>query len=249
MIKSFLEFINESHENKEDFIKDLALKLIQKIRGSRLEESPEYSSLSGISFSHPFAFELLIELRKDSNFESSTDEHFKNLPWEDINYQKNGYVIDANTHVHKKNSSIPVIIITLVINPSEEPHLYNILHARILDILTHELNHVDQFGINGDPFAEDSSHPKERKGAKKSYKYFLLQDEIESMVEGFYIRANHLKVPLDSIFNDYLAPFVESSYITKEEFNKVMEVWVKYALQRYPEATFSKKVEKIVNSI
>jgi hypothetical protein len=58
-----------------------------------------------------------------------------------------------------------------------------------------------------------------------------------------------LDIPLDYVFTDYLSTFVQSKYITPEEYSQVMQQWVKYALERYPDASFSKNVDKIVNSI
>jgi hypothetical protein len=114
--------------------------------------------------------------------------------------------------------------------------------------LTHETNHLNQLGINKTPFNTDVSTKKVRNSSKKSYKYFLLIDEIESMVEGMYVRSNAQKIPLDKVFTDYLSPFLETNYITKEEFEEVLSVWVKKALDLYPDAQFSKQVDHIINS-
>ena len=69
------------------------------------------------------------------------------------------------------------------------------------------------------------------------------------MVEGMYASSKFQNVPLDTVFDDYLLPFVKSAYVSKREYTIVMTAWVKYALSRYPDAVFSTKVEKIVNSI
>ena len=249
MLKSFTSFINESDDFKQDFIKDLAQKLIKKIRAAHGQESDHYETFGGMEFREPFSFDLKLELRRDSTLTVKSDEHFKNLPWEQLNYSKHGYCIDANTKVNSGDLMIPKIIVTLIMNPKAEPGLYEMLHARIIDILTHELNHVDQVGIQKDPFTENPSDSKTRGAAKKNYKYFLLNDEVESMVEGMYARSQYLETPLDYVFADYLQPFVQSKYITADEYQIVLETWVKYALGRYPDATFSNKVDKIVNSL
>ena len=249
MLKSFSQFINESETVREDFIKDLGLKLLQKIRTTRSVESEEYETYSGMEFKEPFKFDLVIEIRRDSQFDPSKDTHFHGLPWENINYAKDGYAIDANTIVDHERFAIPKVVITVVINPNEEPHLYGKLYARIIDILTHELNHVEQVGLVKDPFTENPSSQEDRSAAKKSFKYFLMKDEMESMIEGFEARARVLDVPLDYVFTDYLTTFVRSKYITVEEYQQVMQQWVKYALEKYPDASFSKNVDKIVNSI
>jgi hypothetical protein len=249
MIKSFSQFINESHDDKQDFIKDTALNLLTQIRRYSAEDSKAYSKFSGMHFTEPYRFDLKLELKKDQEFTADDDPHFKNLPWEQINFKEDGYSIDANTRVHHDKTKTPEITITLAVDPRQEPHLYRSLHARLVDILTHETNHLDQNGPDRDPFSANPTIGDSRNSAKKSYEYFLLPDEIESMVEGMFARAQELNQPLDAIFDDYLQPFIKSKYISSQEYDRVMQTWVKYAIERYPEANFSKKVEKIVNSI
>jgi len=213
------------------------------------EKSKKYSVFSGMEFREPFEFDLKLELRKDPQFDTDSDSHFKDLPWEKLNYDEKGYVIDANTRINHSDLSIPEIIITLVINPNKEPHLYTQLHARLLDILTHETNHLDQASSHRNPFSANPTTGETRDASKKNYKYFLLPDEIESMVEGMYANAKFSKKPLDQVFHEYLTPFVKTNYITGEQYAKVMETWIKFAIERYPDAIFSKNAEKIINSI
>lgn len=249
MIMSFLQFINEDYDDTSDFINSLALKLLKKIQSNYTEESDTYSSFSGMEFTTPFKFDLNVDLRRSSKPSIKTDSHFKGLPWEEINYLEDGYAIDANTRMNPNDLLIPEIKIVIILNPKEEPHVYTKLHARLIDILTHETNHLNQLGINYAPANADPSKKEIRNSAKKSFKYFMLPDEIESMVEGMYASSKFQNVPLDSVFDDYLLPFVKSKYVSKSEYNIVMNTWVKYALSRYPDAVFSAKVKKIVNSI
>jgi hypothetical protein len=88
-----------------------------------------------------------------------------------------------------------------------------------------------------------------RNGSKKSYKYFLLPDEIESMVEGMYTRAKEQDRFLDDVFSDYLTPFIESRYISQSEYQKVIKTWITRALELYPDAKFSQKADRIISNI
>lgn len=249
MIKSFLQFINEDADPTGDFIKSLALKLIKKIRSfSQQEES--YSVFSGMEFTEPFEFDLILNIRKEKGANIKQDPHFKDLSWEQLNYDKFGYAIDANIRTNPGDLIIPELEIHMIIDPSQEPHLYSKLYARVIDILTHETNHIDQFShIDRNPFNVSPSNRSERKSSKKNYRYFLLPDEVESMVEGMYASSKHQKIPLDQVFAEYLQPFLDTKYISLAEYHEVMLTWVKHALEKYPDAIFSKKVEKIVNSI
>lgn len=248
MIKSFSQFINENSSSKMEFIESLSTKLIRKIKGESLPDTNEYHSFSGIKFNSPFNFTLTLNISKNSKPDFEKDHHFKSLPWEKINYDEYGYSIDANT-IKSKEFEVPLIEIFLLINPKKEPHLYTKLYSRLLDILTHETNHLDQIEPNADPFSANPSLKTDRLSAKKSYKYFLLPDEIESMVEGMMASAKVQNIPLDHVFNDYLFPFIKSKYITNGQYLEVMTAWIKFAIEKYPDAKFSNKVSYIINSI
>ena len=249
MLKSFKQFINESMDQHEEFIKGLAQSLTDKLRTSQFSESKKYTSFSGMEFIEPFAFDLILHVRRDSNPILDQDNHFNGLPWEKINFDRLGYCIDANTKMSKNKAKVPKIVMHLIINPKDEPILYSKLYYRLLDILTHETNHLDQLGLNRNPFNTTVSSKAERDNSKKNYKYFLLKEEIESMIEGMQVRSKAQNIPLDQVFDEYLEPFIESGYITMSEYIKVLETWVKRAAELYPDATFSNRVSTIINSI
>lgn len=246
---TFNQFVNESLGSEEEFLKDLTTKLIQKIRTAREQESSEYTEHAGMEFTTPFAFDLVLFVRRESDADLNKDPHFKNLPWEELNYSEYGYSIDANAHFNHQELSHPRIVIHLVLDPKQEPHLYAKLFSRLFDILVHETTHLEQVGAGREPFNQMPSNPKERELSKKSYKYFLLDDEVESMVNGMYVSSIEQKKPLDEVFDDYLQPFIESNYITPAEYQKVMQRWVTHAVQNYPSAHFSPKVSRIINSL
>jgi hypothetical protein len=250
MLKSFRQFINENMDQHGDFIKELAQSLIEKIRTSQFSEnSQHYTVFSGMEFIEPFMFDLIVHVRRDRDPNLEQDHHFNSLPWEKINFDRLGYCIDANTKMSKSKIKIPKIIVHLIINPREEPILYSKLYYRLIDILTHETNHLDQLGINRDPFNTTVSPKKLRDSSKKSHRYFLLREEIESMVEGMYVRSQAQNIPLDQVFDEYLQPFIESKYITQSEYSSVMRIWVTRAAELYPDAQFSNKVSSIINSL
>jgi hypothetical protein len=249
MLKSFLQYINETMDHKTEFIKGLSQNLIERLRTSPFDESTEYSVFSGMSFIEPFNFNLILNVRRDTDLSTHSDSHFNSLPWEKINFDNLGYAIDANTKMSKSKLKIPSITIHIVLNPKLEPLLYSKLFFRLIDILAHETNHLDQLGLNRDPFNVNVSSNHDRDSAKKSYRYFLLPEEIESMVEGMYTRSKVQNINLDKIFDDYLLPFIESEYINKSEYLKVMQVWIFHALEVYPDCKFSNKVKSIIDSI
>lgn len=248
-LKSFMEFINESENNTHDFIKKIATFLLNKVKDSSKEESQEYAVSAKSEFTSPFQFDLYLEMRRDSDPNLESDSHFNGLAWEIDNFNKLGYSIDANTRMNVDDLLIPEIRIHLILNPKKEPVSYEQLFYRLVDILTHETNHLDQNGINRDHFNVHPSHMKERDAAKKTYKYFLLPDEVESMVEGMYSKSKESNLALDQIFLDYLSPFIKNEFMKPAELEEVMSVWIKHALELYPDAKFSPKADKIINSI
>lgn len=250
MLKSFQQFINESFENERaGFIKQLVSTLVDKVRRSRADSSSDYETFGGMEFSEPFEFDLRLHLRRDADPDFEKDSHFNDLSWEEINFNEKGFAIDANLRINQADLLIPEIDLHIILDPNKEPHSYRDLSLRLLDILVHETNHLDQASRLRSPFNVEVSDQPSRNAAKKSHHYFLLKDEIESMVEGMWARAKAQDLPLDYVFDDYLRPFVQSKYISMEEYQDVLKAWVKHALQLYPDAKFSTRVSKIVDSI
>jgi len=246
---SFIQFINENEDKEVTFITAIAKNLISRIGSTRSFEENEYLSLAGMEFKEPFLFDLILNIKRDPNPDSNSDSHFRGLPWEELNFKEKGYMIDANTKMNKEEMVIPKIEIHIILNPKKEPSCYGELYYRLVDILAHETNHLDQVGINRDHPNTRVSSQKNRKLAKKSNEYFLLPEEIESMVKGMYTRAVAEDRYLDEIFFEYLKPFVKTGYITKEEFKTTMREWITHAIERYPDAKLSSNSDPIVNSL
>lgn len=246
---SFIEFINESEGAELQFIRSTAHHLIDKIRESKKKKSREYTVFGGMEFTEPFMFDLILNVRRDSNPDPNEDSHFDSLTWEEINFKDKGYMLDANTRLNKEEMLVPKIELHIVIDPKREPSCYSELYYKLIDALAHETNHLDQTGINRDYPNVHVSSKEERTHAKKSNAYFLLPEEIESMVTGMYTRSIEEKRPLDLIFYEYLSPFVKTKYISLKEFNETMKTWITHAIERYPDAKFSPKADQIINSI
>lgn len=246
-IKSFIDFINENHENEESFIRDIALKIIEKIRNSRIPESEEYSLFSGMEFTQPYKFQIKIFLKRNSNPNFKSDSHFKDLPWEEINFNEIGYSIDASVKLTK--DKFPIKVVHLLINPKEEPDLYQRLFARIIDILSHESEHFEQIGVNREAFNKLPSHTDQRSSSKDSYKYFLLDEEVDAFVKGSFFQSQERKVPIDQIFKEYLTPFLKVNFITQDQFNQVINQWITRAVELYPNSKFSDSSNSLISKL
>jgi hypothetical protein len=241
MLLSFYQYLKES--TQKDHKLNLVLSIIRELKSF---SGDSYKTIGEYFIYGQDNFTILVEVRKPNFCKISDDSHFKDLPWEQLNYDSNGYVADANTYIKKDKV---VIKLNIIVNPEYEPKCYSKLKARLIDLITHESNHVNQTGKNRNPFNDNVSEPNVRERANKDYQYFLLQDEIESMVKGMYASSNYQKIPLDNVFDEYLTPFVKWKYITQDEMDKIIQVWIKYALEEYPTANFSNKYLKYIETL
>jgi len=244
MIKSFTEFINERDDSGRSRFSEYADDIIKCISDSNASDA-HYNEIRELEYVDPYTFDLVIQLKRDSNPDFEKDSHFNDLSWEKINFEHYGFAIDASTKIDKADLIVPEIIFTIIIDPEREPDLYEELRYRLIDIAAHELNHTNQIGWNRKPFKVRPSSNKKRASSKKSHKYFLLPDEVESMVWGMYNRSKEQGVRIDKIFDKYLYPFLMNGNITKEEYNKVLKTWVLHTLENYPDANLSLEDEKI----
>jgi hypothetical protein len=244
MIKSFNEYIGEGRES--NFSK-YSLDVINLIKNVKSTEG-EYLEIRELEYQNP-DFDLVIELKLEENPDFDNDSHFNSLSWEEINFRHYGFAIDANTYINKGDLILPEIIITLILQPSRIPGSYEELNYRLIDIISHETNHTLQVGWNREPFKVRPSSNSDRKSSKKSFKYFLLPDEVESMVKGAYERSKVQGVRIDKIFDKYLYPFLMVGKINCEQYNQVLSTWIKHTLENYPDADLSLEDQKIKNIV
>lgn len=244
MMFSFLEYISESRDpGHSRFIKyaDDVINILTKTETS----GDSYVEVRELEYSDGNMFDIVVQFKRDSDPDLNKDSHFNRLSWERINFDHYGFAIDANTRIDKMDLMVPEIIITIIIDPTREPKLYTELKYRLIDIISHEFNHTDQIGWNRKPFNVRPSSNRDRNSAKSSFEYFLLPDEIESMVEGMYIRSKEQGVQIDKIFDKYLYPFLMSRKIDKDQYLKVLHAWISHTLENYPDAKLSIEDEKI----
>lgn len=244
MIKSFNEYIGEGRESNFSKYSLDVINLIKNIKST----NGEYLEIRELEYRNP-DFDLIIELKLEEDPDFDNDSHFNSLSWEEINFRQYGFAIDANVYINKGDLILPEIIITLLLQPSRIPGSYEELNYRLIDIISHETNHTLQVGWNRKPFKVRPSSNSDRQSAKKSFKYFLLPDEVESMVKGAYERSKAQGVRIDKIFDKYLYPFLMVGKINQEQYNQVLSTWIRHALENYPDADLSIEDQKIKNIV
>ena len=218
IVNSFLGFVNESRYDS------LSESIANKIIGF-VNRGADGTMIS--RFSAPVQFTVTVSVARTSTFSPDRSESFKRIPWESINFEKNGFAIDANSQV-VDGSDIREVDIVLVIDPKREPENHESIYYKLLDLVRHEIEHL--VNNNADHRRED-----DREESQDSYKYFLLPDEIPSMVSGMRLSASKKGIPIEKEFADYLMPILASGFITKDQYDEVMAAWLKFAFSHFPD--------------
>jgi hypothetical protein len=244
-IKPFLSFIFE--EVRLEPVESISIDILKSLQDSN--KTDQYQTVYSSEHTGDFYFDLDVVARWDSSPIFSRDEHFKELRWEEKNFKDFGYSINAIVDFSPNGSLIPHMNIMILLDPTREDILYPKLKARLNGIIHHELNHLDQIGLNSSrPYFKTGS-PQDRKNAQSNYRYFLLPEEIDSMVDDKIVQAQLENRPVDEIMIEYLTPFLEDGFMTNSELNLVLRAWIELAIQKYPTVNFSSNVDSIINSI
>ena len=241
MIKRFNRFIYESkYDSLAISIAHDIFAIVKETAGTK----PGKAVHRELTYSEPLEFVLNFIVKRVIEFNPRKSQHFKTLPWEVLNFEENGFSLDANAYIPKASDQYddPELELVLYISPDAEPVSYEILSHKLVEYVRHEIEHLLQTGVNRREGHIIKTPRKVRDRAETSYKYFLLADEIPAMVAGMHTAAVKKKIPIDQEFELYLSPFLRSGLITEPEYNKVIRTWIKFAKQVYPKAIFSNKV-------
>ena len=138
--------------------------------------------------------------------------------WETINFKRHGFSLDSNSYIQP---GVPIgINVDLYISPTSEPACYRQLEYDMIDAIRHEIEHRSQIG---------KSNRAQRHAHKDTYRYFLLPDEIPSMVSGLLLASKREGIAFSAAVANYLTPFVESGFITVDQFDHISQVWSDWA--------------------
>jgi hypothetical protein len=240
MIKRFKNFI---YESKFDSLALVIAHDLFSIVKSTAGTKPGKAIHKELTYSDPLEFSLNFIVKRVIQFNPRRSAHFKTLPWEVLNFEDNGFALDANAYIPNSSEyEDPELELILYISPDAEPLSYEVLNHKLVEYIRHEIEHLLQTGINRRAGHMIKTPNKVRSKAETSYKYFLLSDEIPAMVAGMHAAAVRKRIPIDQEFEIYLNPFLRSGLINDTEFNKVIKTWIQFAKQVYPEAKFSNKV-------
>lgn len=247
---NYSEYLKEhanSSKEMDELVKTLTDLTISSVHKND-QTSNKYSNIQEIEISEPFLdVDFKVILRKEPNLDISKDPYFENMKWHHVRLKNDNYTFTGNTFM---DHNIPSVEIIIVIDSDKiQPKNYEKMYYKLLNTISHELNHLNQKGWNRD---YDNIIPKSQEYRKKNGKkhsYFLLPEEIESMVKGMYNQSKATGRPIDELFDEHLQPFVESSFMTHSEMIEIIRNWLEHTLIYYPGANLTDKYSNIMDNI
>jgi len=247
---SYSDYIFEHFHNTEfdNVVKTLSDLCVSSILNAE-ETDGEYIVLQELEIAEPdLDVDVRFLLRKEKDISLENDSFFKKMNWQHLKLDKHGYIVTGN--VFMTDGNIPEIEITLALDSNRlNKDLLKKLYLNLTNTISHELNHLKQKGWNKDYQNIDPSTQEYRKKNNKSYSYFLLPEEIESMVYGMNKQSIKQNVPIDELFDKHLDPFVESGFMKDSEKMQVIKKWLHHALKMYPNVSMSNKYSNIIDNI
>ena len=255
-VLGFIEYVmeNESVELSADskLISELVDDILLHITKADVSNDGNYYEVFNLElYRRDVGCDISVFLQITSNPDFGLDTHFKNMKWERHRYNKDGFAIDANTFV--KDDVYPEIEITILLDSAAasrfKDNTYHKLYNKLNGTLAHELSHLKQIGLNKEPFSEDPGDHNNRDHSKNDYRYFLLPEEIEAMVDGMYRRSKLENLPIDKVFMNRLNPFLMDGFINKDQVEIIMKEWITQTLKNHPGAEYSDKYKDFINNI
>tara|TARA_R110000868_G_scaffold75697_1_gene218288 strand:+ start:2215 stop:2952 length:738 start_codon:yes stop_codon:yes gene_type:complete len=208
----------------------------------------KYTKLVDLEINEEFIkFDICLIVKNSKMSPFKDDPYFKGKTQALVSIKTDNYVITGNTFIN--GDDIPLIEIILYTNGdfSEES-----LYFKLNNVISHEINHLKQVGWNRDSFnfnPDKKEHKHNRQQQQRDYRYFMLPEEIESIVYGMENQSRIQKVPIDTLFDDYLDRYVKSKFMSTSNKSEIIKIWILYTLKYHPLAKLSGKYTEIINNI
>ena len=139
-----------------------------------------------------------------------------------------GYEVDGTSNSGEEEDKIPFIAALFTINPSVLPNAWSKISADVSDVIRHEIEHLTQAGDNvrSGKYKDDDIQIRDMINKLKilPYKnYYLLDKEVDAMLQGLYLKAKKTKKPFADVVNNYLdiAPGLED----KKDREMIINLW------------------------
>lgn len=125
----------------------------------------------------------------------------------------------------RDSDELPLVCVYITADPDDTPKCYSQIAMLLRDTLRHEIEHMTQSGWNTKPGKYIKSDQRQRKnildGSTSRYKYYLLSKEIPAMIQGMYMYAKKMRVPLISVIQRNF----DKDKLTEKERETILKVW------------------------
>ena len=142
--------------------------------------------------------------------------------------KSDGYEVDGTSNSGEEEDKIPFIATLFTVNPKVLPQAWSKISADVSDVIRHELEHLTQSGENvrSGKYKDDDIQIRDMINKLKilpQKNYYLLDKEVDAMLQGLYLKAKKTKKPFADVINNYLdiAPGIE----TPEDKEMILNLW------------------------
>jgi hypothetical protein len=151
-----------------------------------------------------------------------------------------GYEVDGTSNSGEDKGKMPFVATLFRINPKVLPQAWSKISADVSDVIRHEIEHLTQAGDNvrGQQYDEKGNLVDKGKYMEDDIdlrdminklkvlpkkNYYMLEKEVDAMLQGLYLKAKKTKKPFADVINNYLdmAPGIE----TKEDKEIILNLW------------------------
>ena len=134
------------------------------------------------------------------------------------------------------------LLVRLHNNPKDRRYTLQGLHAELVEVLRHELEHTRQAGIRKEKWFE-SPH----EGRKKAfYRNYFNDEEIAAYVAGIYAQAKKTRSSFRLLLERHLQRVYDEfgGVVSKQEIQRYAQAMAQYAKRRYPELIKKRTIPK-----
>ena len=139
-----------------------------------------------------------------------------------------GYEVDGTSNSGEDEGKMTFIATLFKVNPKVLPQAWSKISADVSDVIRHEIEHQTQAGDNtrSSKQMEDDIDIRDLINKAKilpQKNYYMLEKEIDAMLQGLYLKAKKTKKPFKDVISNYLdiAPGLEK----KEDKELVLNLW------------------------
>jgi hypothetical protein len=144
------------------------------------------------------------------------------------------FYIDASTSDDDEYEN--VMLMTIFLNDNFSEKNYQKLFYKLQEVVRHEIEHFTQQGtyrIEDRPIYKGNTV-----NLKTVYGHHKNVIEVPALVHGFYRRAKLEKRPLDEIMMEDLDSEIEKGFLTKNQAEKLLSIWIDYTKKNLPAAIY-----------